>query len=180
MQIRFCQFNFKTCFYKTKVSLCMTMLLLGTRVLVGKGNLPLVRKTCPPAKSNSAQEQPSMLPQTPQLADSGHNVHRDASVIKREEKPVIERALESDEKALGSGVRPTAVKIPRRAVNIGSLRASVSPAGRWASHHPLPVAWAGEDLGCTCPVPGPRLSMSQTSLRSALTAVKPLSPSFRW
>lgn len=128
------------------------MLLLGTRVLVGKGNLPLVRKTCPPAKSNSAQEQPSMLPQTPQLADSGHNVHRDASV-KREEKPVIERALESDEKALGSGVRPTAVKIPRRAVNIGSSEPPF-PAGRWASH-PLPVAWAGGGLGPHVPCARP-------------------------
>ena len=147
----------------------------------GEGEFAISSKDLPPSKEQqcpgAAQHAAADSPTCRLL---GYSVHRDTSVIKREEKPVTERALESDEKALGSGVRPTAVKIPRRAVNTGALWASVSPAARWASHHPLPVACTGEDLGHACPVPGPRLSTSQTPLRSALTAVKPLSPSFRW
>lgn len=78
----------------------MTMLLLGTRVLVGKGNLPLVRKTCPPAKSNSAQEQPSMLPQTPQLADSWATVYTETPVLLKGKKNQSQRGLWSQTRRL--------------------------------------------------------------------------------
>lgn len=66
----------------------MTMLFLGTRVLVGKGNSPLVQKTCPqtPENSNSAQEQPSVLPQTPQLADSWATVYTEKPVLLKGKK----------------------------------------------------------------------------------------------
>ena len=91
---------------------------------------PWKQRQCPGAAQRAAMDSPA-------CRLLGHSVHREASVIKREEKSIIHHREGFGVRWEGSGFwcPPS-----RPAVNIRTLRASISPTARRASHRLLPVS----------------------------------------